>query len=264
MQSDHWDPKQYNKFRRQRLQPYEDLLALIRSRVGMHVIDLGCGTGEITALLAEHLPNAVVEGIDSSPAMLQEARIHAGERVTFRLQEMQEIGDFSRYDLVFSNAALHWVQDTETFLARILEQLRPGAQVAVQVPNNYGHPSHLIAAELAQEPPFRHLLGGFVHSRYVLPLERYAEMLYDHGFRQQVCLEKIYGHELSGSSEVVEWVKGTLLTSYLGRLDERGQADFLEAYRKRLLAALGDRRPYYYPYRRLLFWGEKTFCDPRP
>jgi trans-aconitate 2-methyltransferase len=252
-----WNPDQYNRFREQRMLPFFDLFALVQPRPGMRVVDLGCGTGELTALLAERLDGAEVEGIDSSPAMLEQAAPRAGGRVRFRLQDIAALDDFGAYDLIFSHAALQWVPDNEGLLRRMLPRMRPGAQIAVQVPKNEAHPSHALAAELAQEPPFNEMLGGFVRRTEALSLEQYAELLYQHGFTDQVCIEKIYGHELPTSSDVVEWVSGTSLNSYLSRLDEHGKQAFLSAYRERLFAAIGERSPYFYPFRRLLFWGQK-------
>ena len=258
MTVDHWAPDQYNKFRGQRMLPFFDLLGLVQPRPAMHVIDLGCGTGELATLLAERLPGAIVEGIDSSMSMLEEATPRANHRVTFRREDISRIEDYSRYDLVFSNAALQWVPDNEAIMARILGTMKPGAQLAIQVPRNEDHPSHRIAEELAQELPYRTLLNGFVRRSEVLTLERYATLLYEHGLREQVCIEKIYGHELPRSADVVEWVKGTSLSAYLSRLDATGEARFLSAYRERLLAEIGDQRPYFYPFRRMLFWGLKA------
>lgn len=258
MQTEQWDPGQYNKFREERMQPFFDLVALVRPAPGMRVIDLGCGTGELTAMLAERLPDARVEGIDSSRAMLEQAMPRENERVTFRQQDLTEVTDWDAYDLVFSHAVLQWVPGNERLMAAILSRMKPGAQIAVQAPRNEGHPSHRLAAALAGEPPFRELLGGFRRQSEALTLERYAELLYEHGLRDQVCLEKIYGHELARAADVVEWVKGTMLSAYLSRLDDAGGAAFVAAYRERLLAAIGDRSPYFYPFRRLLFWGRKA------
>jgi trans-aconitate 2-methyltransferase len=256
--ADMWDPSQYGRFRAERMQPFFDLLAFIRPRPGMRVIDLGCGQGELTALLAERLPDARVEGVDASPAMLEAAARYASERVRFRLQDLREIGDFGAYDLVFSNAVLQWVPDNAGLLTRILGRLRPGAQIAVQVPKNEDHPSHRIAGEVARAEPFRTLLGGFVRTSEALRLEEYATLLWEHGLREQVCIEKVYGHELAHAAEVVEWVKGTSLAAYLARLQGADREAFLEVYRARLREAIGDRAPYFYPFRRLLFWGEKA------
>ncbi|MHB8577306.1 MAG: methyltransferase domain-containing protein [Dehalococcoidia bacterium] len=261
-QADQWNPAQYNKFQDERLKPSYDLLDLVRPDEGMRVIDLGCGTGVQSAMLAERLPGAVVEGVDSSPAMLQQAASRASKQISFRQADISAMSGYDAYDLIYSNAVLQWVPDNEGLLDRMLGAMRPGTQIAVQVPKNEGHPSHRIAEDLARERPFRDLLGGYVRRTEALELERCSMLLYEHGFREQVCFEKIYGHELSRTTDVVEWVKGSMLSAYLTRLDPAAQESFVEAYRRRLLEELGDQRPFFYPFRRLLFWGSKQ--SPRP
>ncbi len=250
-----WNPDQYEKFRNERAQPFWDLVALVRPREGMRVIDLGCGTAELSAELADKL-GAEVEAIDSSSEMLAKAKPHP--RRTVRLADLTTLDDFGAYDLVLSNAVFHWVADNERVLSRILATMRAGAQIAVQLPTNGAHPSHRIAAEVAQSAPFASLLEGFVARSGALTLDRYAELLFAHGFREPVCIEKIYGHVLPSTADVVEWTKGTTLTPYLARLSDADQKRFLDEYRARVVAALGDRSPYFYPFRRLLFWGQKS------
>jgi trans-aconitate 2-methyltransferase len=255
--NDPWNPAQYEKFRAQRMEPFFDLLGFIKPLPGGRAIDLGCGTGELTALLAERLDLAHIEGVDSSAAMLEKAAARAGARVSFRQADIAAVDGYQPFQLVFSNAAFHWVPDNERLMRRILSQLAPGAQVAIQLPFDGDHPSRRIAHELAASPRFSARLGGFVSRSHGLPLERYAELLWEHGLSQQTCIEKIYGHELPHCADVVEWVKGTLLTPYLQRLDKPAADEFLTEYKTRLLAALGDRAPYFFPFRRVLFWGAK-------
>jgi trans-aconitate 2-methyltransferase len=257
MSTDAWSPAQYEKFRDERLQPLFDLLPFVRVRPSMRVIDLGCGTGEITARLAQHLPASSVLGVDSSEEMLREAHPKTTPQLTFAQRAIEDVQGFDEYDLVFSHAALQWVPRNEALLARLLAQLKPGAQLAVQLPQNDAHPSHTLAADLAREEPFATWLSGYVRETFALPLERYSELLYQGGCREQLCIEKIYGHTLPSTLDVVEWVKGTLLTAYTRRLSDAQRRAFLEEYTRRLLSRLGEQRPYFYPFRRAIFWGLK-------
>jgi trans-aconitate 2-methyltransferase len=255
--TERWSPVQYNKFRAQRMQPFFDLTGYVNRRPGMRVIDLGCGTGELTAMLADMLADSLVEGIDSSEEMLEQASKRSRDRLTFRLEDVARIEDYGAYDLVFSHAALHWIPDNHSIVSRMLGTMKPGAQIAIQVPMNENHPSHRIPAEMAKEPGFSNLLHEYVRYNYALSLEQYSTLLYDHGLTDQVCIEKMYGHELPNSDDVIEWVKGTSLNAYLSRLDETGKSQFLAEYRRRLIDEIGDHSPYFYPFRRLLFWGQK-------
>jgi trans-aconitate 2-methyltransferase len=255
---DTWNPIQYNKFREQRMLPFFDLFSHIRPRTGMRAIDLGCGTGELTSMLAERLPGSCAEGVDASAAMLGQAASREREGLTFRRADMREIEDFSPYDLVFSNAALQWVPGHEQLLVRIFTQLRPGAQVAIQLPTRSSQPAQAIAGEVAQELPFRNLITAPAPREGALSPERYSQLLYDCGLREHVCFVKVYGHELPHAGDVIEFLKGTGLREYLSQLDEAGQAAFLDACRARLIARVGDRSPYFFQLNRLLIWGEKA------
>lgn len=253
--TDAWSPDQYDRFREERMEPLYDLLALIRPQAEMSIVDLGCGTGEITLRLVNHFAYARALGIDSSQAMLD--RVPDDPRLSFRQGDIAEFGPFDPYDVVFSNAALQWVPDNAALLGRILSSMRDGAQIAVQVPRNEEHVSHRVATELATQAPFRDWLGGYVRETQALAGEEYARLLHLHGCVKPVVMERIYVHVLPHTSDVVEWVKGTLLTPYMSRLEPAQQQEFLEAYRTRLLEGLGNESPYVYSFRRLLFWGRK-------
>ncbi len=255
---DAWRPDQYHRFARQRRGPFFDLLRGVDRRPGMRVLDLGCGTGELTAVLARVLPDSEVVGVDRSARMLERAVRHAGPRLTFRQGDIEAaLGDLGDADLVFSNAALQWVDDHARFFPALLAALKPGAQLAVQMPDNHDHPSHRLARDLAREAPFAAALGGYVRQTQVLRLERYAELLEAAGLTRLDCLVRVYGHRLPSTRSVVEWTRGTTLVPYLARLDPEAAEAFLAAYDARLLAELGDRAPYYYPFRRMLLWGRR-------
>jgi trans-aconitate 2-methyltransferase len=252
-----WNPAQYERFRDERSQPFFDLMALVRPRPGMRVVDLGCGTGELTRRLHEGLAASETIGLDSSPTMLARSEAVAGGGLSFRLQEIATLEPTERYDLVFSNAALQWVPDHVDLLARLTALVADGGQLAFQVPANDDHPSHRTAVEVAGEAPFRAALGGYTRPRSVLPPEVYAALLERLGYREHHVRLQVYGHRLESREAVIEWVKGTLLTDYQKRLSADLYDAFLARYRERLLPRLEATRPFFYPFKRLLAWGQR-------
>jgi trans-aconitate 2-methyltransferase len=252
-----WDPAQYERFKNERSRPFFDLLDLVRGCDGGRVLDLGCGTGELTRAMHERLRVKETVGVDSSDAMLGKADAFAGDGLRF---EKGDIGTFSSstpFDLVFSNAALQWVDDHPTLLARLSALLAPEGQLAVQIPSNEDHLSHLVAREVAREAPFRDALGGHERVFPNLSLADYATALHRLGFREQKVEMVVYAHVLSSRDDVVEWVKGTLLTDYEKRMPADLWPRFLARYRELLLPQLDDTRPYFYPFKRTLFWGAR-------
>lgn len=258
MVADAWDPAQYARFQAERAQPFTDLMALVRARPGMRVVDLGCGPGELTRVLHCGLEARETIGIDSSEAMLAKARPLAENGLSFEAGDIASFAPTEPFDLVFSNAAIHWIPDHCALLTRLTAALTADGQLAVQVPANHDHPSHLVAEAVATESPFVEALERNPAPRApVLPPEEYAVLLDRLGYREQHVLLRVYGHHLPSREEVVEWVKGTLLTSYRRRLPEPLYARFLDVYRERLLSQLEDRRPYFFAFKRILFWARR-------
>ena len=209
MAADVWDPGQYGRFAAERSLAFFDLVALLKPVPGGRVVDLGCGPGELTALLPSLLGAGEVLGIDSSTAMLEEAAAHRGPGVTFRLGDLATWEDPAAWDVVFANASLHWAPDHPAVLARWAASLGEHGQLAVQVPANADHPSHLVAAEVAAEEPFASVfVGGSpppdVVSENVLAPEAYAVVLHDLGFTKQTVRLQVYGHLLGSTADVVE------------------------------------------------------------
>ena len=258
-----WDPGQYNRFAAEREQPFWDLAGLVEEVPSPEVVDLGCGDGRLTAALHRSLGAAATTGVDSSPAMLAAAEPHAEAGVSFAAGDISSWTgrdlDPSRpgreVDIVFSNAALQWVPDHAGVLERWTAALRPGGQLAVQMPTNADHPSHRVARALAAEWLGDRAPPDPVEHNVLVP-EAYAALLHDLGFERQHVRLQVYGHVLASTSAVVEWVKGTSLTRFravLGADHER----FVDEYRRRLVADLGDHRPYFYAFKRILLWGRR-------
>ena len=250
-----WSPDQYHKFRAERAAPFDDLLALVEVRPGLRVVDLGCGTGELTRRLADYLPGSRVTGLDTSPSMLEKAARFAGPGLRFEAGDQAELG--GEWDLIFSNAALHWSEDHPSLLAHLYGRLGEGGQIGVQVPSNHMHLSQLLIRETAREEPFRSLLHGFVRQSPVLTIDGYAQVLFDLGADQIVALERVYPHVLENADAVVEWVSGTALVPYFERLGQR-KSEFVEVYRQKLRMALPGS-PIFYPFKRTFFSARRNW-----
>jgi len=243
-----WDSVQYNKFKEERSAPFADLFNLIKIRNGMSVVDLGCGTGELTRRLADQLPGSSVLGIDNSPQMLQRAESMRLPGLTFVAGDIATLD--GKWDLVFSHAAIHWLDNHLTLIPRLMALVNPGGQIAVQEPSNHRHPSHTLIIETASEEPYRSFLGGWIRRSPVLEIDRYAELLHLSGGIEITVIEKVYPHLLDDADAIVEWTSGTTLVPYLERLPQDLHNRFLDSYSKKL-HSLWPRGPVLYTFRRI-------------
>lgn len=260
---DTWDPDQYGKFQQEREQPFFDLLALIQAAPSMRVADLGCGTGVLTRRLHEVLHSPDTTGIDRSERMLEVARrdplppglrFEAGSIESFAADSLHD----SAYDLIFSNAALHWVEDHDTLIRRLSGGLRPGGQLAFQVPAMHHAASHTLPDEVARAEPFAGAFNDWRRPQPVLEPEGSARLLFRVGFPQPKVRLVIYPHILGSRDQVVDWMKGSLLTEYEKRLTPQQFVSFMSVYRDRLLPQLDPERPFLFPFKRILCWGRKA------
>jgi len=258
--TDAWNPVVYERFRDERALPFHDLLALVTPGPIARAVDLGCGTGELSSIAAERLGIGELVGVDSSPAMLARcAEIARPPAVTFEAGDIGSWTSAADHDLVLANASLQWVPDHVGVVRRWVRALRPGGQLAVQVPANADHPSHRIAAEVAAEEPFRSAFPDGPPedqvARNVLAPEAYAALLHELGFEHQHVALRVYPHVLASTAEVVNWVRGTTLTRFESRLPADVYARFLDRYAERLLDVVGRQEPYFYAFKRILVWG---------
>jgi trans-aconitate 2-methyltransferase len=261
-----WNPEQYRRFAAERAQPFHDLLALIEPEAPTRgsikrAADLGCGPGELTALAAKQLGVEEMIGIDNSQAMLDKTVEHASDTVRFEFGDIAGWTSSADFDLVLAAASLQWAPDHAGVIARWRAALRPGGQIAIQVPANADMPSHSVARHVAEREPYLSLFGPQGPpidpvQAYVLQPEAYAQIFYDLGFERQHVRLQIYPHVLPSTRHVVEWVRGTMLTRFEKRLDNDAFEAFVADYEAELLTVLGDHTPHFFPFRRILMWAK--------
>jgi len=248
-----WNPDQYHKFQSERSAPFYDLLKLAEVRPNLKVVDLGCGTGELTRVLADSLPEANITGVDSSPQMLEKAAAYASSNLRFEKGDLSELA--GNWDLIYSNAAIQWCEDHEKLIPHLYSKLNPSGQLCVQIPSNHNHISHQLIRKTARQEPFRSILQGFERQSPVLSIEQYAQMLFDCKAADIIVFEKVYPHIMENSDAVIEWISGTALVPYFERLGEHRSA-FLEVLGQKMKRAMPGS-PLLYPFRRTFFSARK-------
>jgi trans-aconitate 2-methyltransferase len=236
-----WDPRQYLHHADHRTRPFHDLIARIPDNGGgpARIADLGCGAGNVTAVLAGRWPRARITGYDNSPQMLAEAAKHTTPALDFALADAATWTPTETYDLIVSNALLQWIPGHADLFPAHLDALTPGGALAFQVPGNFTAPSHTILAALRESPRWRSRLHG-VGDRTAAVLEpaEYFTRLTALGCEADVW-ETTYLQLLTGDDPVLDWVKGTALRPVLTALadDPEATAAFLTEYGAALRAA---------------------------
>jgi len=252
-----WDPAQYLKFAGERMRPAVDLLARIPAPSPATVVDLGCGAGNLAPLLLGRWPQARLTGVDSSPEMLAKAR--AGYPDAQFVQ-----GDIARWrpaapvDVLYSNAALHWLDGHDQLIPGLLDAVAPGGFLALQMPRNFGAPSHTTIVEAIEQGPWRAKLEPHLRREPVAAPGEYWRML-EGRVSQLEIWETEYLQVLPGDNPVAEYTKGTWLKQFLDRLEGAEKAAFEADYRRRVAAwypPQADGRTLF-PFRRLFIVAQR-------
>jgi trans-aconitate 2-methyltransferase len=266
-----WDATLYLRFGGERARPFFDLLNRVGAELPGYVVDMGCGPGNLTAMLAERWPEATVCGVDNSPQMIEAARqlipeaarrsaAPVGPRPTvtshapglsFMLDDIRFWKPQSLPDVIISNAVLQWVPGHRELLIRWADQLATGGWLAFQVPGNFDQPSHEILRELAASARWRPLLKDAELNRQTADPADYAELLAAAGCEVDAW-ETTYVHILQGEDPVLQWYQGTGLRPVLAALDADQGTDFLADYGTRLREAYPPRSfGTVFPFRRV-------------
>lgn len=247
-----WNPESYGRFRDLRLRPALDLLARVGELPGGAVVDLGCGDGVVGAALRERFPEAKLKGVDASPAMLDKARARG-------LYDDLSEADAAKWQpqsppaLIFSNAALQWLPDHTTLFPRLAKMLAPKGTLAVQMPRQYGAPSHRFLRDFAADMfPDRFDLKGW--QAPVAPPVDYYRLLEPLG-RMDVW-ESDYVQRLGPSADghpVRRFTEATAMRPFLDRLTKAEAQEFTQRYDAALASAYPTEADgsVLFPFRRL-------------
>ena len=254
MDAHSWDPEQYLVYADERGRPFVDLLARVPATAPARVVDLGCGPGNLTALLAQRWHGADVVGVDSSPEMV--ARAQGVEGVRFEVGDLRSWRAEHPVDVLVSNATLQWVPGHLDLLPALVDQVAPGGWFAFQVPGNFDEPSHVLRRELAAEAPYAELTRGVAVPDAFGP-EVYLERLLDLGCSVDAW-ETTYLHLLTGPDPVFAWVSGTGARPTLQALPDDLRQQFEQEFRRRLDEAY-PRGPHgvVLPFRRVFVVAQK-------
>ncbi|KAL5358331.1 S-adenosyl-L-methionine-dependent methyltransferase [Aspergillus floccosus] len=231
-----WSATQYLKFADERTLPVRELLARVPLETPKTIVDLGCGPGNSTAVLAARYPGAHIVGLDSSPDMIQKAKSTLPE-IDFRVADLRSYTPSSPTDLFFSNAVLQWLRRDERIEAvkSLLRTQSSGGVLAFQVPDNLMEPSHVLMRDVAAHGPWAETLKGVDRDSIQSPQEIYDELI-------PLCstvsiFHTHYHHSLESHGAIVEWVKGTGLRPYVDPLGPAEKKVFIGEYLKRLEGA---------------------------
>lgn len=245
-----WNPDVYDQFKEERSVPFFDLLKLVESRTGISVIDLGCGTGELTSKLLDYLEDSKVLGIDSSEEMLEKAAQFKTSRLNFEKRSIEEqlhLGD--TYDLIISNAAIQWCNNHKELFPRIISKIKEGGQLAVQIPSNHEYVVHQLLRKIAETEPYKTAYNSWTRAYTVLTIEEYSRILFDNKGQGITVYEKVFPHVLEDANAVFTWASGTAMLPYIERLPENLKEQFKNDYKQKLQNIFPES-PIFYPFKR--------------
>ncbi|PQA97850.1 trans-aconitate methyltransferase [Chryseobacterium shigense] len=252
-----WNPDVYNQFKNIRFKPFYDLAELITDEKEMKAVDLGCGTGEQTAILTEKFRSTIFTGIDSSPEMLKKSKGLENERLHFKMATTEAMLDADEnWDLIFSNAALQWSDDHQNLFPKLISKLNTGGQLAVQMPYQPGNTLNNLLFELANEEPFQTDLNGWNRPSAVLAIDEYAQILFNSGLEDLNLSQKVYPIIAEDHETLFNFISGSALIPYLEKLTEEQQVSFTIEFKQRI-AKNFTKLPAMYAFKRILLYGRK-------
>ena len=250
-----WDPERYLTYADERGRPFVELLARIGAEAPARVVDLGCGPGSLTSLLAQRWPEADVLGLDSSPEMIATA-LGNDDGVRYEVADLRDWDPDDRVDVLVTNATLQWVPDHLDLVSSLVARVAPGGWFAMQVPGNFDEPSHTLRHGLEAEAPYAEQLGDVARPA------SYDAATYLRALRPVLtevdAWETTYLHVLHGEDPVFSWISGTSARPALAALDDRLRPAFTEELKRRLRTAYpDDGHGVVLPFRRIFLVGRR-------
>ena len=234
-----WSAAQYTAFEDERTRPVRDLLNAAPDFEPGTAVDLGCGPGNSTQVLAQRFPDTRIRGIDSSEDMIAAAR----RRLPAVDFDVAEIGAWikasaeQRFDLILANAVLHWVPDHAVVFPALSARLTARGVLAVQMPDNLGEPAQLLMREIAGDGPWCRKIAAGGEPRVALQSAGWYYQLLRSGCARVDVWRTTYYHSLAGENAIVEWFKGSGLRPFLDPLDAAERSAYLARYTEAVKAA---------------------------
>ncbi len=247
-----WNPHQYNQFKAERYKPYLDLITHIKDRPHLNVLDLGCGTGELTKILAEKLTSPTVLGIDSSSEMLAQAP----EQYNLQFRQIsieEQLQDDQNWDIIIANASLQWVEKHESLFTQLISKLNPNGQLAVQMPSQRENILNNLLLDLVQEEPYAAALNGWKRISPLLSIDGYTRLLFENGGKELTVYQKVYPVVAQSPDNLYEFIAGSSLIPYFEKLGVALQARLSEDFKHRIQLHF-PKMPAIYAFKRLLIY----------
>jgi trans-aconitate 2-methyltransferase len=254
-----WSPEVYNQFKNIRYKPFFDLMDLISPNGLQKAVDIGCGTGEQTKILSEKFEQADFLGIDSSPQMLEKSKGLLRNNLTIKQATVEEFIDSNssqQWDLIFSNAALHWSDNHPTLFPQLISLLSDNGQFAVQMPMQNDNILNKLLLELVQEKPYADYLHGFKRETPMLGIDQYAQILFENGLNNLQVIQKVYPIIADNEQTLFDFISGSALIPYLERMEASQQKVFITEFKSRIQKEF-KKFPAIYAFKRLLLYGNK-------
>lgn len=253
-----WNPEIYNEFKDLRYKPFYDLMDFIKESESSKAIDLGCGTGEQTAILANKFSKTNFLGIDSSVEMLDKSKTLDVKNLRFERENVEDIAESNeKWDLIFSNAALQWSDNHEVLFPKLINLINPKGQFAVQMPVQNENILNKILYQLAGEDPFKTYLNNWRRNSPVLSIDQYAQIMFDGELEDIQVMQKIYPIIAQDHEALYNFISGSALIPYIERLDEEQQKLFVSTFKERI-AEHFPKLPAIYAFKRILLYGRKA------